>query len=325
MSVPEDRADAVSAHPAANARGRRSATNPSSRDLTSLKAVILGVAAGLLGLLPWLLSGSRLPLQNLWQLDTPPDAMPVSWLPLSQYLVIDLLSIIVTPAAIAALVLRGWKPVRRRLAIWCVALGLVAVQSTATIQSFSVLSTGIDLGLRADRISQLYFYGLLIAVLGFILAGFAVLWLMVARKVAVASLGFGLVAVPVSSWITSWFDDLLPVGILPSGVVELGRWAPAVLIGLTLAWCGFKPASRIVIWVLNLMLLWFLPGLVTALSAALGTRVLRGDVPQTLELFGQVLVAALTSAEVIAPLLLSVIIALLGALGLVLWRRRTAN
>lgn len=38
-----------------------------------LRGGIVGVAAATVGLLPHLLAGARLPLQNLWALDTDPD------------------------------------------------------------------------------------------------------------------------------------------------------------------------------------------------------------------------------------------------------------
>ncbi|TPW93097.1 hypothetical protein FJ656_35030, partial [Schumannella luteola] len=67
----------------------------------ALASLGIGVAAALLGLLPWILTGMRLPLQNLWAFDALPEQMPVAWLPLSQYSVTFVLGILVVGAASA--------------------------------------------------------------------------------------------------------------------------------------------------------------------------------------------------------------------------------
>ena len=41
----------------------------------------IGAAAATLGLLPWLITGARLPLQNLWGTSTVPEEMPIGLLP----------------------------------------------------------------------------------------------------------------------------------------------------------------------------------------------------------------------------------------------------
>lgn len=45
----------------------------------------LGAAAAIVGLIPWIITGMRLPLQNLWATDTRPADMPLALLPFSQY------------------------------------------------------------------------------------------------------------------------------------------------------------------------------------------------------------------------------------------------
>lgn len=54
-----------------------------SRPIDWWAALPVGAAAAVLGLLPWIVTGMRLPLQNLWAADTAPDQMPVAFLPMS--------------------------------------------------------------------------------------------------------------------------------------------------------------------------------------------------------------------------------------------------
>src|SRR6185312_2805072 len=73
-------------------RRRMTETTPSSdttadraRVGASFIALALGVAAGALGILPWLVGGGTLPLQNLWANNDMPNDMPFALLPVSQY------------------------------------------------------------------------------------------------------------------------------------------------------------------------------------------------------------------------------------------------
>ena len=81
----------------------------------ALLGSLLGILAGLLGLAPWLISGARLPLQNLWGTEVLPEQMPVSLLPLSQYKLTTLVAFLTAGGAVAGLAVRMWSPARRRL------------------------------------------------------------------------------------------------------------------------------------------------------------------------------------------------------------------
>ncbi|MBT2533692.1 hypothetical protein J7E83_16480 [Arthrobacter sp. ISL-48] len=128
---------------------------PVSKDI--MMALLVGLLAGLLGLAPWLITGARLPVQNLWGSDVSPGQMPLALLPLSQYEATTLVALMMTGAATAGLAVRRWFPARRHLATWCAATGLLAVQVAATIQAFTVVSNG----LAAGPMSGLYVAGLL--------------------------------------------------------------------------------------------------------------------------------------------------------------------
>jgi hypothetical protein len=65
------------------------------------------VVAALVGLLPWLITGIRRPLQNLRATSTSPESMPVALLPFSQYALTLIVGLIVTGSAIAGVVARA--------------------------------------------------------------------------------------------------------------------------------------------------------------------------------------------------------------------------
>ena len=61
-----------------------------------------GAGSAVVGLLPWMITGMRLPLQNLWASDTLPKSMPVALLPLSNYAVTLIAGLLVTGDAVCA-------------------------------------------------------------------------------------------------------------------------------------------------------------------------------------------------------------------------------
>jgi len=92
-------------------------TAPDSARLFDARAIyylLFGIAAAALGLLPWLVTGLTLPLQNLWNVDTLPADMPRTLLPFSQYAVTLIVGLIVVGSAIAGGIARarGERPSR---------------------------------------------------------------------------------------------------------------------------------------------------------------------------------------------------------------------
>nr|WP_246223367.1 hypothetical protein [Pseudarthrobacter psychrotolerans] len=160
-------------------------------------ALLIGLLAGLLGLAPWLATGAQLPLQNLWGTEVLPQQMPLSLLPLSQYELTTLVALMTVGGAAAGLAVRLWSPARRRLVTWCAAAGVLAVQVTAAVQAFRVLSGG----LAGGTMPGVYFAGLLAGVIAAIAAGLVALLLLSAKSRALTALGVGLVAVPFGSWV----------------------------------------------------------------------------------------------------------------------------
>ena len=277
-------------HPENTAQTSAPAPNPSGKPgRDALWGWLVGLLAGILGLAPWWITGGTLPLQNLWATQVMPAQMPPALLPLSQYEATTIVALLTVGGALAGLAVRIWSPARRRLVMWCAAAGVFAVHFTATIQSFSVLHEGLAPG----TLSDLYFFGLLAGVIGSVIAAFVAMLLIASPSPVKATIGFGLMAVPFTSWAVVWVVSVVGFLNVPTAVPTIARWVPAVLVGCALAWCGLRPAKRAIAWVLNLVFLWLLPALFTAVQAVLGTRVLAGDIPEMLLMGRQVLTAAL--------------------------------
>lgn len=262
---------------------------PSTPGRDALRGWLIGLFAGVLGLAPWWITGATLPLQNLWATQVLPAQMPPALLPLSQYEATTILALLTVGGGVAGLAVRIWSPVRRRLVTWCAASGVLVVHFTATIQSFTVLKEGLLPG----SLSGLYFGGLLAGVIGCVLAALLALLLIASPSTVTATIGFGLMAIPVTSWAVVWVVNGVGFLNVPTAVPTVARWVPAVLVGCALAWCGLRHARHVVAWVLNLVFLWLLPALFTSVQSVLGTRVLAGDIPEMLamgrDVFGQAL------------------------------------
>jgi hypothetical protein len=141
--------------------------------------------------------------------------------------------------------------------------------------------------------------------------------------------GVAVVAVAVGALAAgTWVDAFLvsPVGFADgsvSAVLSVTRWVPAVLVGLGIARTGPTSVGRVIGSVLALAVLWSGSAAVTAVTAALGTRVY---LPYPLELasFGaEVFRSALGPAGTgIGSALVALVIGGAGALAWRWWRAR---
>ncbi|MDQ0689296.1 hypothetical protein [Arthrobacter sp. W4I7] len=288
------------------------------RSVSPWTSVLIGVLAGLLGLAPWLVTGARLPLQNLWATEVLPAQMPVSLLPLSQYELTTLVTLMTVGGALAGFTVRLCRPGRRRAATWSAAAGVLAVQAAATIQAFSVVRAGLVPG----SASGLYFAGLLAGVMAAVAASVVALFLLASKSPALAALGLGVMAVPFASWAVEWVVNLAGVGNVPAAVPTIARWLPAVLVGLALAWCGFRPTIRILVWAADLVLLWVVPALFISVNYVFGTRIYLGDFEEMALMGRQILAATLGPAGGAGPLILLATAIALAGTGLQEVRRR---
>jgi len=238
-----------------------------------------GVLSGIVGLLPWIVTGMRLPLQNLWATSTvDPSDMPVALLPFNQYWVGVIAGMLLVGGAVAGLAVRllGTRlGVPARPATVLAASGLLVVQLVAVVQTAVVTGAG----LRTDRAigtgavtsaSQVYLVALIVGtVVAVALA--VVLLIVLARTVpAVAIVGLAVGALAAGTWTDAF--PLIADGAA-STVLAVTRWVPAVLLGLGIAWTGLRSTGRVVGSGLALLVLWSGSAAVTAVTAALGTRV----------------------------------------------------
>ncbi|MFH5878807.1 hypothetical protein [Arthrobacter sp. NA-172] len=252
-------------------------------------ALVIGLLAGVLGLAPWLITGARLPLQNLWGSDAPSQQIPLVLLPLSQYQLTNLVALLTVGGAVAGLAVRIWYPARRRLVTWCAAAGVLAVHIAATIQAFVVVNAGLVPGSR----SSLYLAGLLAGVLGATAASLIALLLIASRSRSLAALGVALIAVPFGYWSAEWLANLAGVPYASPAMPVIVQLLPAALVGVTLAWYGLRPARHALVWLASLAVLWVVPAVFRSVNSALGTRSILGNLQEMAVMGHQVLSNAL--------------------------------
>ncbi|WP_020075860.1 hypothetical protein [Cryocola sp. 340MFSha3.1] len=268
----------------------------------------LGFASGVVGLLPWLVTGGRLPLQNLWQTDTPPDEMPFALLPVSQYSATTLLVLLLVGGVLAGVATRLLHRTGQ-VEAWSVSIGLLLLQLAALLQAFVVIADGLGIGRPGvDSRASLYFAGMLGGAIVSVLLAQGLFWLVSRRAVGPASLGLVLAAVPVTSWIVGAVTALVDPYSVALALGSIFRWLPAVIVGAVLGWCGVVPLRRLGVWVVGLIALWVTPAVFTAVSNALGMRVLDGDLREMAQIAVKIFPAALDIG--VGPVILA---ALLGA------------
>ncbi|MEV1128824.1 hypothetical protein [Agromyces sp. NPDC049794] len=308
-----------------NAALATATAEPQPRRLPAWAPVLIGVASALLGLLPWLITGMRLPLQNLWATDTSPDRYPLVLLPFSQYAITLITAIIVTGAAIAGIVARATRKRLPRFGAAAIVIGVLAVQIIATVQTSIVVRDG----LQERGESALYLAALVAGTSFAILVGVLVLLLIAKAPRAGAVVGLSIAAVAVGPWINGL---VVPFGT--AGTTELAwlldvtRWIPPVLIGAAIAWGGVNTVGRVLAAAFALLALWVAPALMTAISNAVGSRVLARHPAEMLDYGLGVFGMALWIPELaLPPLIVAVAVAAVGLVGraIVTRRRRGAE
>ncbi len=237
---------------------------------------LVGVAAAALGLVPWLMSGARLPLQNLSARGAiDPDA-PFVLLPFSQYAVTVIFALIVVGAAIAGITARALNARHRRGATALTVVGVALVHLVAITQTTSV----VEQDLRDGGESVLYTAGIAGGSVACALVGVAVAVLIARAPRAGAVIGLTIGAIAVQPWLT---EAIVPrFGPMPTEMplaLEVLRWFPAVLTGAAIAWAGVTSVGRVAAALGAMALLWTAPALQTAVSAALGSRAMLRDLP----------------------------------------------
>lgn len=289
--------------------GEAGATPP-ARTLSAWLFAVIGVAAALVGLLPWLITGMRLPLQNLWASETMPGDMPLVLLPFSQYAIVLIAALLITGGAVAGIVGRATRARQSRGAFLALLLGVILVHVISIVQTARVVASGLQ-----DRGEATIYLVLLttVAVLG-ALMGMLVLVLIARAPRAGALIGLTLAALALDPWLGGL---LAPLGSMPNDfvldVLGLLRWVAPILVGIAIAWCGVGSAGRIAAAVGSLALLWIAPATLTAVTSAAGSRVLARDLPGMLEYGLSVFEMALFEPSLaLPPLVVAVVVATLG-------------
>ena len=273
-------------------------------------ALAIGAGAAIVGLLPWLVTGMRLPLQNLWASSTMPDEMPLALLPFSQYAIILIVALLVTGGAVAGIAARALRGRLPRFGVTAILSGVVAVQLVAIAQSAVTVRAGL-----ADRTESTLYLAALIGVAALsALFSVLVLLLIATSPRAGAVIGLSLAALAVGPWVSGL---LSPIGSLPgdAALTLLGavHWIPPVLVGAAIAWGGVNSVGRIAAAVVGLALVWLVPAFVTAVSSAAGSRVLARVPQEMLEYAVQVFGMATTIPSLaLPPILVTVVVATIG-------------
>lgn len=252
-----------------------STSPPSQPGFPAWGYLFVGVGAICLGLLPWLVTGMRLPLQNLWASQALPEHMPRTLLPFSQYEVASILSMIILGMGLAGFSVRARPTGLRTKAASYAGIGAFAACAVATIQASLVVREG----LRHSFASTIYFLSVLAVIVTGVAVGLLVLLLIARGTPCSGSIGATLAAVALGIWLRTLMVAVSSdaVSQVVPAVLGATRWLPALLVGAALAWCGTGTIRQQVAWAVNLFLLWTVPAALAGLSYAAGSRVFAGD------------------------------------------------
>ena len=295
----------------------------------------VGIGAAVVGLLPWIVTGMRLPLQNTWATaTTDPSDMPIALLPFSQYAATIVAAVLLVGGAVAGIavrVLRARRVLTRSGSLAAVG-GLVGLQLVAVVETAVVTGAGMRMdgtpGTGASiSASQLYVVALTVGSL--VCVGVAaVLAVLVVR----AAPGGALVALAVSAVALGvWADAFVvppvsSVGGAAGVVLAFLRWVPAVAVGAAIAWTGLRTLGQGVAAVVALGILWSGTALVTAVSYALGSRVYLPYPVEMAAAGASVFVSALGPAGAsLVPVLVAAVVGAAGAVAVRWWSSRTAR
>lgn len=272
-------------------------------------ALLIGVGAGIAGLLPWLISGGALPLQNLWEGGVPEPA-PFVLLPFSQYYVQSVFALLVMGAVFGGIVARV---LRRRgsgtATVWLIAAGVTVVGVVAVAQT-SITVAG---GLQDRPESPLYLAGMTVGSAVSVLVGLGVLWLIGSAPRAGALVGLAVGALISGLWLSAGTIAWGHSATIPELLTYVWRFAPAACVGVAIAWAGANTAGRIVASVAAIgMLMLSIPTQI-AVGQALGTRAIFGDVREMVDAGIQTFASVLGHPDVyIVPVVVALVVAIVG-------------
>ena len=279
----------------------------------------IGFASAIIGLLPWLITGMHLPIQELWEGPATAETMPIVLLPFSYFAVVVIFGLIVMGSAVAGVATRATRPLQRRGGPFWIAIGLLAIQLLAVAQTYFAV---VD-GLQQRSLSWLYLAAMVGVSLVSIVIGVPVLLLIANAPRAGATIGISVASVAAAAWLVAF---LTPAIAPPEGggtlVADVLRWVPPVIVGVALAWGGLNTVGRILAAPVCLAILWVAPTVFIAAGTAAAH-------PQLLELPDQIVQRAvrdilegLTVLErAVPPIVVALVVAGLGLVVRWLWGR----
>jgi hypothetical protein len=241
--------------------------------------------------------------------------MPIILLPLSQYSAVVAVALLLVGSAIGGIVGRA-VTVRHPGSAWAALVGgVLLVQVVALVQTTVVLWNGLSRGTPSTIYLSALVGGRVVA----ILLGIGVLTLISRAPKAGAMIGLSIAAIALSSWLSGLFFPVNGFATASPLTATLGgvmRYAPAVAMGVAIAWCGIQTVGRVIAAIAGLLLLWVGPAVVTAVSAAIGSRVLAHYPSEMLDYGVGVLSSALTMPELwLTTLALAIVVAAIGLVG----------
>ncbi|WP_143143720.1 hypothetical protein [Agrococcus sp. Marseille-P2731] len=244
------------------------------------------------------MTGTRLPLQDLWDTPAAPGDMPIALLPLHQTATTLIPGLLVSGAAIAGLVTRALGAQLPRRGSTLIVLAVLLVHAGAGAQACVVVARGLE---ESDAATS-YLTALVAAVA--IATAMALTTLLLIAKAPVAGAMLGLSAGALAAGI--WLNALvLPPGADQSeatmALLGLSRWLPAILIGLAIGWGGAGTIGRVVAVLGGSVILWVGPAAITAVSSATGAHGLLRDPAEMLQYGLEVFRAAVTMPGLAVP------------------------
>jgi hypothetical protein len=294
-----------------------------SRPLGSLVFLPIGAGAAIVGLLPWIVTGMRLPVQDLGAAGGAPG-QPIALLPLSQYTLVLLIALLLIGAAIAGIAGRAMSARHPGRALLALIGGVLVVQLIALVQAVVTVSRGLQGGSQSALYLGVVVGGAVVAML----VGVGLVALIARAPRAGALVGLSVAAVAFGSWMTGLF---FPIGTVftasPLTLVlsQATRYVPALIIGIAIAWCGVRSVGRVIAVIAGLLLLWVGSAAVIAANNALGSRLLAHYPAEMFDQAIGVFRSALAVPELwLPPLGLAVAVSAVGLVGVWAVARRSA-
>ena len=272
--------------------------------------LLAGMASAIAGLVPWLITGIRLPVQNLWSTTVFPGQMPFALLPFSQYALFLIVALIVVGSAIAGIVARSTRAQHPRFAVLSLVVSVAVVQVAALAQT----TLTVVHGLKDTSASRLYIAALVIGTAASIAVGLVLLVLIARAPAAGVVVALSFAAIALQSWLNAL---VLPFGVASTepnlGLLAAIRFVPALVVGLAVVWAGIRSIGRVIAVIIGLLVLWIAPAAVTAVTSAAGSRVLAAHPADMLDYSSQVFVSALgTAGDPLSLLVPAIVVMVLG-------------